>query len=475
MSTEHNESKTPKLHRYVHIQPLQLPPKTNRIDKEKEKERNSPPKREGHWMPPSPEIHQDWLKKVITHTSQTPTPLHPVLQEFKHLIESNTRIYLLVSGMFQEIPKKSPYRDNDPAGQPVIRDYEHMLQVLNHLLKSAPKFNDTPGKFGLIGLPILAVFDYAMGTASGFAFFLDPEVNNMIKKVLDAWGAFLRSSESTAVLHAHRGDSSWFGEKALGDLTTVANVGGTSYKFDEMYICDPKDPHHGFKSWDDFFTREFREGVRPVASPDDDKVIVNACESQPFQVARNVNARDQFWLKNQPYSVIDMLGHDELATQFVGGTVYQAFLSALSYHRWHAPVTGKIVKAYVVPGTYYSEPLFEGVADPQGGEHGIDLASEVTGQGYISAIATRALIFIEADNPAIGMIAFIGIGMAEVSTCDITVKPGQKVKKGDQMGMFHFGGSSHCVLFRKGVNVNGFPELGKGGNVPVRSRLAVVS
>jgi phosphatidylserine decarboxylase len=30
--------------------------------------------------------------------------------------------------------------------------------------------------------------------------------------------------------------------------------------------------------------------------------------------------------------------------------------------------------------------------------------------------------------------AFIGIGMTEVSTCDITVKEGQKVKKGEQLG-----------------------------------------
>ena len=33
--------------------------------------------------------------------------------------------------------------------------------------------------------------------------------------------------------------------------------------------------------------------------------------------------------------------------------MYQAFLSALSYHRWHGPVTGTIERAYVVDGTYY--------------------------------------------------------------------------------------------------------------------------
>ena len=84
------------------------------------------------------------------------------------------------------------------------------------------------------------------------------------------------------------------------------------------------------------------------------------------------------------------------------------------------------------------------------------------------------IIFIEADNPAIGLMAFIGVGMDEVSTCEITVKEGQHIKKGEQTGMFHFGGSSHVLLFRKGVKVDGFPQPGRKDNVPVRSEVARV-
>ena len=40
--------------------------------------------------------------------------------------------------------------------------------------------------------------------------------------------------------------------------------------------------------------------------------------------------------------------------------------------------------------------------------------------------------------------------------------------------MFHFGGSSHVVLFRKGVKVSGFPDY-TDHNVPVRSELCRVS
>ncbi|KAG9703438.1 hypothetical protein KCU73_g18174, partial [Aureobasidium melanogenum] len=48
------------------------------------------------------------------------------------------------------------------------------------------------------------------------------------------------------------------------------------------------------------------------------------------------------------------------------------------------------------------------------------------------------------------------------------------VKKGQETGMFHFGGSSHCLLFRNGVKLSGFPQPGRQENVPVRSKLATV-
>ena len=38
---------------------------------------------------------------------------------------------------------------------------------------------------------------------------------------------------------------------------------------------------------------------------------------------------------------------------FVGGTVYQAFLDPWCYHRWHAPISGKLLKSYKLDGTYY--------------------------------------------------------------------------------------------------------------------------
>jgi phosphatidylserine decarboxylase len=42
------------------------------------------------------------------------------------------------------------------------------------------------------------------------------------------------------------------------------------------------------------FTRRFREGRRPVASPHDARVIANACESAPYRLATNVPLTDRF-------------------------------------------------------------------------------------------------------------------------------------------------------------------------------------
>lgn len=296
-----------------------------------------------------------------------------------------------------------------------------------------------------------------------------------------------KTPESAEVLGNHK--LGWFGETGLGDLVEVANAPKKSnLKFEEMFECDPSATHYGFKSWDgkwtnslrrcyayavlDFFTRKVRDSARPVASPENDLVIANCCESRVYNIEQDVKLRDRFFAKGQPYSILDMLAHDPLAEKFAGGTIYQAFLSALSYHRWHSPVSGTVRRAFVEEGTYFSEPLFEGVGEP--GQTEISLAGLSQSQGYLSALATRAIILIEADEPAIGLLAFIGIGMDEVSTCEITVKEGQKIKKGQETGMFHFGGSTHCVIFRKGVKLEGFPEVGRKENVPVRSQLAVV-
>lgn len=68
-------------------------------------------------------------------------------------------------------------------------------------------------------------------------------------------------------------------------------------------------------------------------------------------------------------------------------------------------------------------------------------------------MATRKIVVIRAKNPKIGKIAIVYIGMAEVSCCVATVEVGQEVKKGEQLGYFQYGGSSHLMIFEKDLNI----------------------
>jgi phosphatidylserine decarboxylase len=410
------------------------------------------PYRAGEWLPSDQAFLDAWLAGMIQKTEAEQKALHPVIAGFGNLIEGDPQLFMLFHQMFDQVPRKRPFA-TDPAGKPQVRDYRHMLQLLNTIMTHAPEFNQS----GLVGCPINAIFDWSMATAAGFAAFLNERINGQLKAVLDEWSRYLSSGDSTYVLNddPHRG---WFGADAQ---TAMPN-------FAQEFNCDPHLSHHGFKSWDDFFTREFRAGARPIARPDDDAVIVNACESAPYRIARHTKLHDKFWLKSQPYSIAHMLANDTLAPSFVGGTVYQAYLSPLSYHRWHSPVRGRIKKVYLKAGTYFSEAPSEG----------FDPAGPNDSQGYITAVATRALVFIEANNPNIGLMCVLAVGMSEVSSCQITAYEGQQVRKGDQIGMFHYGGSTHCLIFRPGVELafdhhGQVPGLGSR-NIPVNSRIATV-
>ena len=231
------------------------------------------------------------------------------------------------------------YEDSRVRRQHVL-NYRQMLCLLNVIVTRAPEFNQT----ALSGCPISMILDWSTGTAAGHVAFLNNKINLHFKKILNYWAVFLKSADSCYVL-SDDPEKGWLGENAMKAMPN----------FTQLYKCDPSKPHYGFKSWDDFFTREFRDGVRPIADPCDNRVIVNACESAPYMIQHNVSRWSQFWIKAQPYSICFMLANDSLAQQFVGGTVYQAFLSPTCYHRWHSPVDGKIVKAYVKDGSYFSQ------------------------------------------------------------------------------------------------------------------------
>jgi phosphatidylserine decarboxylase len=372
------------------------------------------------WLPADQEDLESWIEGFGDRVDvKGDVPLAPVIVEFQQLVESDPILRMYVSQMIAQVPSSKPYQQRH------LKSFDQLLRLMTELLRTAPEFSET----SMVATPMNAILDWTMGTPAGFAAFRDARINAMLKKILTVWCEFLSSADSLYVLNdSPTGWKSAEAQRAVGM---------------HQYRHDPQDEHWGFASWNAFFTRHFKDGERPVASPDDDKVIVSACESTPYGISTDVERRDRFWIKSQPYSLQDMLANDDSVDQFVGGTVYQAFLSALNYHRWHSPVSGTIVKAFVQEGTYFSE------ADSEGR----DATEPKNSQSYLSHVATRAIILIEADDPVIGLVAFVAVGMSEVSSCVIDSKltPGFKVTKGDELGHFQYGGSTHCLVFRPGV------------------------
>lgn len=440
------------------------------------------------WLPGNRNEIKQWVASKAEAAREIPnsklfeggTPLNPSLAAFQKLVVESSYLLKLGNDMFTEASSNYP---EDPVGNCAIRSFSEFIAVVGLIIQSGPEFfnkSEPETAMNYIGFPINALLDWPMGTVSGYEFFLQRTVNDALREVLCSWGRFLGTKDSKECLDG------WLSDAAQELIAAEANIGATKYTFKELFVCpDPSDTHLGFDSWDAFFVREFRDGVRPVAAPDDggpdplsrdpSLVITNACESAPLRVRTGVRLFDTFYLKGQPYSLGNMLNCGERTTQFVGGTVYQAFLSALSYHRWHAPVSGRVVALESVPGTYYSENWYEGLAGASDPDK-VDPSAPTNSQPYISAVATRTIIYIEARNPKLGLMAIVFIGMAEASSCEVTVKVGQEITKGQKLGMFHYGGSSHCILFRPGVDIQFLQPApwDSKQSFAVRSALAVV-
>jgi phosphatidylserine decarboxylase len=442
----------------------------------------------GGWLPPDPEAVERYIQKLRSAAHKQARALIEPIAAFRQMVYTDPVLYANVQAMFAEahrLKQRTPLQ-----WQPEPLMFEEFLVLLNEIMFTAPEAyqtgrGDDQSPSGLIGFPINALLAWPMATAFGYDVFSNALVNQQLKKILGHWSRFLVQEDSRYVLVQEDPTNNaiaWLSAEAQSEMVRVAgsalgqgpNPIPEGATFADIFNCDPTDPYYGFSSWDDFFTRTFRDGIRPVSGVGDDNVIVNACESAPLGIRHNVKGSDAFWLKGQPYSLENMLNWDDDTPQFEGGTVYQAFLSALSFHRWHSPVSGTIKKAYVVSGSYYLESLSQGFYNPDGP----DPSAPNDSQAFLTAVATRALIFIEADNPDIGLMCVVPVGMAEVSSCEITVAPGQHVEKGEQLGMFHFGGSTHCLVFRPGVNLTFTPYekpgLDAAYNIRVNTEIARV-
>jgi len=106
-------------------------------------------------------------------------------------------------------------------------------------------------------------------------------------------------------------------------------------------------PLRRYRSFNDFFTRELRDGLRPQEP--DPAAAVSPIDGRVY-MSGTVERGTILQCKDVPYSIADLLGSDADAQPFEGGTFLTAYLSPKDYHRIHWPLDGRVERVRHLPG-----------------------------------------------------------------------------------------------------------------------------
>ncbi|MCB1057095.1 MAG: phosphatidylserine decarboxylase [Acidobacteria bacterium] len=255
------------------------------------------------------------------------------------------------------------------------------------------------------------------------------ELSAWMVRYADALGAFLDTPES------------------LTPESLQTFYDSPNYNMDD-YIC----PHGGWKTFNQWFARNFKPGYRPVAAVCDHRVVVSPADST-FAGQWEIRSDSHVTVKNLHWKIEELMQGSPYRHRFVNGNFMHAFLGPNDYHRQHAPVAGRVVEARVIPGQVYLEVVAEPVAGDTEGHHRLKPLRKFDAPdnaGYQFAQA-RGLVVI--DSP-IGLVAVLPIGMCQVSSVILTAEEGVTLRKGEEISYFQFGGSDIIVLFEAATNIS---------------------
>lgn len=201
--------------------------------------------------------------------------------------------------------------------------------------------------------------------------------------------------------------------------------------FIARYGLDPADFAEAptdFASFNEFFHRRLREGVRPV-DPDPDAVVFPA--DGRHLAAPDAAAMQGFFVKGQLFDLPALLGDAALAERFTHGTLVLSRLCPVDYHRFHFPVCGVPSAARLLPGQLYS-------------------VSPLALRRRLDYLWENKRVLTEVHTERFGLVLVLEIGATNVGSIVQTFQPGRPVAKGAEKGYFRFGGSSVLTLFEPG-------------------------
>ena len=201
--------------------------------------------------------------------------------------------------------------------------------------------------------------------------------------------------------------------------------------FIKTFALDTKeflDAEDSYKTFNDFFYRHLKPEARPLVG--DEKSVVFGADGRHFGI-QNVSTIDTIYAKGQGFSVNELLGNSKLASKFEGGTAIISRLCPVDYHRYHSPVTGKVVSQKLIEGGLYS-------------------VNPIALSQKIDYLWRNKRILNLIDTADLGQVAYIAVGATCVGSIKMTAKEGGSVEKGGELGYFEFGGSCVITLFEPG-------------------------
>ena len=123
--------------------------------------------------------------------------------------------------------------------------------------------------------------------------------------------------------------------------------------FTELDLSDARATR--FRSLQEFFTRQLKEGARRI-DPDPD-ILVSPCDGIVGEMGQ-VQEGSALQAKGFPYSLMDLLGDAELVRHYRDGSFVTLRLTSGMYHRFHAPYDCRLEGVTYVSGdTWNVNPI----------------------------------------------------------------------------------------------------------------------
>ena len=204
-------------------------------------------------------------------------------------------------------------------------------------------------------------------------------------------------------------------------------------KFFDINMLD-FEPHDykEYESFNDFFTRKLSNNSRPISYINNEKIAVSAADCR-LTVFDNIEESKKLWIKGKKFTLSKLIQDEDLANEFIGGSIASFRLSPQDYHHYHSPIDGVVESWKSIPGTYFGVNPFI-----------INSDLDILDMNARSIIVIRSSIW--------GKILYIPIGAELVGSVQLTenVKNNGKIKKGEEIGLFSYGGSNVIIVFEKG-------------------------